>query len=92
MTEAAHILQKLRALIGRQAVIRERPCELIEVLEDGPQLVLRCLGECSVIQPDQYGEAHRRVPQTIAVPVFDLEGKALNPFLVELGLWDSEPD
>lgn len=80
------ILEALRASIGTETAIKGRHCQLVEVLEDGPEVVLQCTEKHSVIQPDQYGEAHRRVPETMTVPVFDADGDTVNPFLLELGL------
>ena len=80
----------LRASIGRETAIRGRHCQLVEILEDGPEVVLKCIEKRSVIQPDQYGEAHRRVPEIITVPVFEGESESVNPFLVELGLLEAD--
>lgn len=84
------VLEVLRASIGRQTAIKGRHCQLVEILEDGPEVVLQCIEKRSVIQPDQYGEAHRRVPEIITVPVFDADGDSVNPFLIELGLFETD--
>ena len=60
----------------------------MEILEDGPALVLRDCEMHTVIQADQHGEAHRRVPTTITIPLFDRDGSALNPALIDLDLID----
>lgn len=74
----------LRHIIGKQLNYKGHQCEVIEVLEDGPQLVLRNLdllgpqdeaqdgnGGRNPIQPNQFGEAHRRTPETFTVPALD---------------------
>lgn len=56
-------------LIGRRARYQGELYEVLEILKDErPALVLQ---NCShtTIQPDQHGEAHRRVPETITVPL-----------------------
>lgn len=59
---------------------------VIEVLDadsDQPQLVLK--GEESRIQPDQWGDARRRVPDTLTVRLYT-EVQAINPELE----WDQD--
>lgn len=58
------IIDNLRDLIGRYAELHDTRCEIIEVLEDGPALVLQDCEHHTSIQADQHGEAHRRVPKT----------------------------
>ena len=79
-------LEHLRELIGLKVRHQGSQWEIIEVLEDGPALVL---GDCemhTVIQADQHGEAHRRVPNTTTIPLFDQDGVDLNPALLNLDL------
>lgn len=58
-----------RALIGRRVRYRGEPYEVLEILErDPPALVLRNEAHLR-IQPDQHGEAHRRVPDIVTVPI-----------------------
>ncbi len=59
----------LRGLIGKQARYHGRVYEIIEVLDDVPSLVLRDCSHHTIIQADQHGEAHRRVPPTLTLPV-----------------------
>lgn len=59
----------LPALIGRRVRHKGELYEIFEILEhDPPALVLRSEAHLSV-QSDQHGEAHRRVPQTVTVPI-----------------------
>jgi hypothetical protein len=69
--EGAPPLDALRDMIGLRVLHGGRTCEVIEVLEEGPALVLQCCDQDSVIQADQYGEAHRRAPETHVVSVLD---------------------
>jgi len=59
----------LRDLIGMHARYLGELFEIIEILEDGPALVLQNCDEQTTIQADQLGEAHRRVPQTMTLPI-----------------------
>lgn len=75
--------EDLRHIIGKQLNYKGHQCEVIEVLEDGPQLVLRNLDvelesqesipseSRNPIQPNQFGEAHRRTPETFTIPAVD---------------------
>ncbi len=62
------IVDSLRKLVGREVHYDEKLHEIIEVLPDGPDLVLLEREE-DHIQPTQFGDAHRRVPTTITIPV-----------------------
>ena len=77
-------IAQMRTFIGRRARYQGRLYEIIEVLEDVPSLVLRECGTHTTIQADQHGEAHRRVPPTLTLPIpaaedgsADLEGVGL---------------
>lgn len=65
------IINDLKLLLGKQLDYKGSICEVIDVLEDDPALVLQSLASQDKIQPDQYGEAHRRAPETFTVSVFD---------------------
>jgi hypothetical protein len=79
-------VEYLRELIGLKVRHQGSEWEIIEILEDGPALVLRDCEMHTVIQADQHGEAHRRVPSTITIPLFDQDGNDLNPVLLKLDL------
>lgn len=82
-------VERLRGLIGTAVRHGEVDCRIIEVLEDGPSLVLQSdMGQS--IQPDQYGEAHRWVPHTLTIPVFNDDGTELNPDFMALGILDPD--
>jgi hypothetical protein len=67
-------LELLRTCIGRELEFDGQHCRIIELLEDGPALVLACDTSKAVIQANQYGDATRRVDQTRTVPVFSADG------------------
>ncbi len=65
-------IDKIRGLIGRHVIYNNTRYVVVEVLEDSPALVLEA--HETVIQADQHGEAHRRVPNTETVPVLSSAG------------------
>ncbi len=81
----------LRKLIGGRARFHGVLYEIIEVLEDGPSLVLQDCEDHTTIQADQHGEAHRRVPQTITLsipftPAGDADPTAIGLELLDISL------
>ena len=70
-------------MIGIQVYYNNKACQVIEVLEDGPSLVLQEVhAEASPIQTNQYGNAHRRTPETFCIPVLSTTKTELSaPFL-----------
>ncbi len=78
---------KLRSLIGTHVNWQDQEHVIIEVLEDEIALVLRSTQQAGTIQPDQHGEAHRRVPSTTTLPVYnDVEKTEFNSEFSELRL------
>ncbi len=73
------LLTELHALIGREVDYAGVYCQVIDVLSDGPSLVLGRLRDEGVIQPDQYGDAKRRVPKTYTVPLISEIDHDLHP-------------
>lgn len=65
-------ISKIRSLIGRHVIYKNNKYVVIEVLDEAPALVLEA--HETVIQADQHGEAHRRVPNTETVPVLNSSG------------------
>ncbi len=63
----SEVIDCLRGLVGREVHYDEKLHEIIEVLSDGPDLVL-IEREADHIQATQYGQAHRRTPATVTVP------------------------
>lgn len=63
----------LTGLIGSRAEYAGEPYTIIEVLPEGPQLVLQHARQKS-IQDDLQGRAYRRVPYTECIPVRDSDG------------------
>lgn len=78
--------QRLRALIGTRLRHQGQSCRIIEVVEPGPMLILQCENTNGVIQANQYGDATRRVPKTISIPVLSEDGSEYHPEFRLLGL------
>ncbi len=80
-------IERLRGFIGREVQYNGKVCRIIEILEDdGLSLILQHTEQLTHIQPDQHGEAHRRVPTTITIPVLDDEGNNYSPAFKKLDL------
>ncbi len=78
-------LPQLRGMIGTEVRHRGMTCRVIEVLEDGPALVLQNVNQRS-LQADQFGEPHRHVPDTYTVPVLGADRRFLHPDFLLLDL------
>ena len=86
MTELIITLDQLRGMIGLRLIHQGMTCQVIEVLEDGPSLVLQSIHETPTIQPNQHGEAQRRTPVTYTVPVLSRDKNELHPQFLALDL------
>lgn len=80
--------QKLQTLLDQTLTYQGLSCHVIEILNDEMALVLRGHRDHTVIQPNQYGDAGRRVPQIFTVSLLDPSGVSLNPDLPELATFD----
>lgn len=79
-------VDNLRNLIGHEVHYEGRRCKIIEVLEDIPAVILQQHEHHTTIQADQHGEAHRKVPRTITLPVMDQESGGYHPAFANLNL------
>lgn len=70
----------LHSLIGLEFSHQDKHCTLIEVIEDGPRLVVQCLSE-KTIQPNQHGNAHRRSHPTYTIHCLNEFKSDLHPVL-----------
>ncbi|WP_303905823.1 hypothetical protein [Thiohalomonas denitrificans] len=85
MPELDFSMEQLRGMIGIEVKHRGIPCRVIEVLDDGPTLVLQDLNRRDM-QTDQYGDPRRRVPATYTVPVLDTDCRSIHPDFLGLDL------
>ena len=86
MSEIVITLDQLRNMIGLCLLHQGMLCRVIEVLEDGPSLVLQSIEEDPSIQPNQHGEANRRTPVSYTVPVLSEAQSELHPQFLALDL------
>ncbi len=85
MPEIDISMDQLRNMIGIEVSHRGILCRVIEVLDDGPTLVLQDLDRRDM-QTDQFGDPRRRVPATYTVPVLDNEHSSIHPEFLALDL------
>lgn len=74
----SELLQILRELIGREAVVDGVHCQVIEILESGPRVVV-CETIGVEIQSNQFGDPQRRVPRTHTLPLRSTVHDDLHP-------------
>ena len=86
MSEIVITIEQLRAMIGVEVLYRGLHYCVIEVLEDGPSLVLLDRDACPGIQPNLLGVATRRVPQTETVAVLNADRTELHTDFLSLEL------
>lgn len=86
MDEIVITLDQLRGMIGLKVRHQGKCCIVIEVLEDGPSLVLQSCEEAPTIQANQFGDANRRVPQTKTIPVLTPDQTELHALFLALDL------
>lgn len=79
-------LIQLRGMIGLNVIHQGEGYQIIEVLEQSTELVLVKLQKATTIQTDQHGDAHRRVPHTVTVPVLTADRAELHPSFLALDL------
>jgi len=68
MDESQELLTRLRRMIGQQVRLHGDLHQVIEILPEGPVVVLQALQQASVIQANAQGEASRLVPRIVEVP------------------------
>lgn len=85
-TNADLSLADLREMIGTRVRFEGRGWEIVEILEDGPALILQDCNQRTIIQTDQHGEAHRLVPSTRTIPLFAVDGHSLSAAFLSMDL------
>lgn len=64
-------------LIGRTVIYNSCQFRIVDYIADEQALILRALKSQASIQINQFGNATRRVPQTISVPVLSSDEQLL---------------
>lgn len=72
------------SMIGLEVKYHDVYCRVVEVLEDGPAIILEDMELHLSIQPDQHGEAHRQVPQTYTISVLTADNTEFSPAFLAL--------
>lgn len=80
-------VKELRAMIGMSVVYQGNQGTIIEVLEDGPSLVLNTK-DTAFIQRNLHGHPTRVSPHTLTVRVLSENGTALHKEFLDLDLND----
>ncbi len=78
-------VKELRKMIGLSVHYKGQDGSIIEVLEDGPSLVLQAAGD-GHIQHNLHGHPTRRSPNTLTVRVLSENGTSLHRDFLELEL------
>lgn len=75
---------QLRSMIGLRVRYHGVYCHVVEVLEDEIAIVLEDLEYHMRIQPDQHGEAHRKVPETYIIQIFSSDLLEFTPHFLSI--------
>jgi len=86
MTEINITLSQLRGMIGQTVIVDNKYYLVIEVLEQSTELVLQVKHSETYIQSDQHGDARRRVPTTLTIPVLTADKSGLHPAFLEIDI------
>ena len=86
MDEINITLSQLRGMIGQTVIVDDKHYLVIEVLEQSTELVLQVKHAETCIQPDQHGDARRRVPTTLTIPVLTADKTGLHPAFLEIDI------
>jgi len=77
----ADLRARISALIGNAVLYQGEIYQVIEFMPAELTLVLQHTGMARVIQPNQFGDASRRVQEIINLPLFETDGDTLNPVI-----------
>ncbi|MES9900162.1 MAG: hypothetical protein ABW148_14240 [Sedimenticola sp.] len=77
-------IDRIRPLIGNRFRYLGQTWVLIEVLADEENLVLADTSQDGPIQTDQYGQALRRGPENLLVPLFGDDPESFSEELLEV--------
>lgn len=72
------LIREMQRLIGRHIQYQGCHCEIIEVLAEGPAVVLY-RHKPGVIQANLFGEAVRKAPNTFTLPLYSRVADDLHP-------------
>ncbi len=81
-------MDQLRGMIGVRVEHNARRYVVVEVLEDGPSVVLQEMRDNQDIQSNLHGMATRRVVSTVTVPVLTPDHRQIHADYLALELID----
>lgn len=79
-------IAELHRMIGLRVRYRGRAYTVLEILDDGPAIVIQADNAGLEIQPDTYGYARRQVCETLTIPTLAADGTELHPDFLEITL------
>jgi hypothetical protein len=81
-------LQQLRDLVGLEVRHQGDLYLVIDVIEDGPSLVLQDCQQPVTLQNDAFGDGLCPVPHTLVLPLWQGESDEINPEFLNLCIAD----
>lgn len=80
-------IQDLRSLIGQRVIHQGIHCQVVELLEHEPALVLEAIGSREGFQDNQFGDPRRRVAEVFTIPFYEsADSETPHPDLLALCL------
>lgn len=79
-------LDQMKQLLGRKVRYQGRVLCVVDVLVEEGSIVLEDEDAARNIQANQFGEAGRRAPTPLTIPVFDHTGESYHPIFQSLEL------
>lgn len=78
--------EQLRTMLGLRVSYRGAIYSVLEIIEDGPAIVLEPEATASSIQADAYGNARRQTRTLLTIPVLSADQRQLHPEFLEIDL------
>lgn len=79
-------IDQLRGMLGLRVRYRGTIYSVLEVIEDGPALVMEPEVAVSSIQTDAYGNARRQARALLTVPVLSADRREIHPEFLAIDL------
>lgn len=89
MDNESSTLRQLRDLVGLEVRHHGDLYLVIDVIEDGPSLVLQDCRQPVTLQNDAFGDALCPVPHTLVLPLWQSGSEEINPEFLNLRVADS---
>lgn len=86
MLPLSELLAQLRAMMGKRVRLSVTTGVVVEILDQGPYLVIQPDHSATTIQPDSYGRPRRQTLELLTIPVLDSEKDAFHSDFMALEL------